>query len=75
MAVFIMATENSNEQYKSQDLDQNEVYSESFSENLNLRLTVIVIMLAITTVMVCICSAQGVALLGDVALLEWAWPC
>jgi hypothetical protein len=26
-------------------------------------------------VMVCICSAQGVALLGGVALLEWMWPC
>jgi hypothetical protein len=24
--------------------------------------------------MVCICSAQGVALFGGVALLEWVWP-
>ena len=26
-------------------------------------------------VMVCIWLAQGVAPLGDVALLEWVWPC
>jgi hypothetical protein len=26
-------------------------------------------------VMVCKCLAQGVALFGDVALLEWVWPC
>ena len=25
--------------------------------------------------MVCACLAQGVALLGGVALLEWLWPC
>jgi hypothetical protein len=25
--------------------------------------------------MACICLAQGVALLGSVALLEWVWPC
>ena len=26
-------------------------------------------------VMVCICLAQGVALLGSMALLVWVWPC
>ena len=25
--------------------------------------------------MACICSAQGVAQLEGVALLEWVWPC
>jgi hypothetical protein len=29
----------------------------------------------LTFVMVCVCSAQGVALLGGVALLEWVCHC